>query len=158
MGMNIQGNITAVGPTTLSGAPVDTAEPGLMFEAGLSVNTVTNVADAVIPAAAFADGIILRAGATTAAFSDTTDTAANIYAALFGANGTLAGGGPNTPLSRVIRVINSTGFAETLVGGTGVTISGQPAAGIATLAFGDFLLTVNSPTAITLTYIGGGTY
>ena len=156
MGMNIQGNIIASGASNPFGAAIDTQEPGLMFEAGLSANIVTATVATTIPAASFAAGIILREGATIAAFGDTTDTAANIYNALFGSNGTPSGGGPNYVLSRVIRFINTTGYADTLTAGTGVTISGSAA--IAATSYSDFLLTVNGPAAITLTFIGGGTY
>ena len=72
-------------------------------------------ATGTLTAAAMLSHDILRSG-PTAAFTDTTDTAANVQAAWL-----LAGTGN----SFVFTYQNTTAFAATLAGGTGVTLSGN---------------------------------
>jgi hypothetical protein len=55
----------------------------------------------------------------------------------------------------VLRVINTDGATLTITGGTGVTITGT--ATLATNTTRDFLVTVNSPTAIGFQDVGAGT-
>lgn len=80
-----------------------------------NMNTaIATVGAGTLTAAALVGAIITRSG-STAAFTDTTDTAANIIAAM------------NSPIignSWTVRIVNTTAFTETLAGGTGVTLSG----------------------------------
>lgn len=90
---------------------------------------------------------ITRSG-PTANFSDTTDTAANIVAALVGA---VVGTG------FMVRILNTTTVVQTIAGGSGVTVSGT--ATIAAGAWRDFVGDITDVTSpvITLTSQGGGT-
>lgn len=99
---------------------------------------VTAAVGTVISAAALSAGLINRSG-PVAAFTDTTDTAANIAAA------------NEVGFSFYIDVKNLTAFAETLQGGAGVTFVSPitiPANSIA-----EFLVQVVSPTAVTFNHI-----
>lgn len=104
-----------------------------------SGNTPTNVTAATgttLTAAAIISGLINRSG-TSANFSDTTDTAAAIYAA----------SGSNTANTFYTAIKNATPFVQTLLGGTGVTLSSSalvPPNSVAT-----FLVTfTNATTAV----------
>lgn len=82
--------------------------------------TVTNVAGVTLTAAQITGSgtgmcVLTRAGATVGAFSDTTDTAVNILATLPGAS---------VGSTFLLRIYNSTGNVETLLAGSGVTVSG----------------------------------
>lgn len=80
-----------------------------------TVNTaVTTAAGTTLTAAAITGGLITRTG-PTAVFTDTTDTAAAIIAALPGA---VSG------QTFYITIVNKTAFTQTLAGGTGVTLTG----------------------------------
>lgn len=57
-------------------------------------------------------------------------------------------------LSYVLRVVNTGAGTMTLVGGTGVTVSGT--ATIATNTFRDYVVTFVSPTAVTIQSVGSG--
>ncbi|MDN7825088.1 hypothetical protein QZN01_20765 [Burkholderia cenocepacia] len=96
------------------------------------------------------ESVYLTRTGSTGAYNDTTDTAANIIAALTAKLGQIPAG-----LSYVLRIINGVAFVDTITGGTGVTISGTatvPASG-----FRDFLVKVTGPTTVTMTSIGSGT-
>lgn len=109
------------------------------------VGALDTVGNGTITAALFGGQIISRGGAQTAAFTDTTDTAANIIAQ-FGSNtGTLK-----------IRILNTTADVETIAGGAGVTIDGNDT--IAAGAYRDFLVSMNATNStVTLTNLGTGT-
>lgn len=78
------------------------------------VNTdIVTVGDGALPAAALLGGQVTRTG-PTAPFTDTTDTAADILAAL-GGNIDVAG-------TFVVRYKNATAFPATLAAGAGVTL------------------------------------
>lgn len=81
---------------------------------GLIATPVTTVGNGTLPAAALLGGIITRSG-PTAAFTDTTDTAAALVAAL----------GPNIQVGQTFEftIKNLTLFQQTLAGGAGVTPS-----------------------------------
>lgn len=84
-----------------------------------AATAITTVGAGTLTAAALVGGVINRSGPTSA-FTDTTDTAANIAAVL--------GGSSNTPASAgsfMVDIKNTTAFAQTLAGGTGVTFSGS---------------------------------
>ncbi len=76
-------------------------------------DTLTTVGAGTLTAALIADGNVARTG-PTAAFTDTTDTAAAIQAAW-------PGGASGSSITLFYR--NDTAFAATIAGGTGVTIS-----------------------------------
>jgi len=81
----------------------------------LEVNTaITTVGAGVLTGAGIAGGVITRSG-STAVYTDTTDTAANIIAAM-----------PNANIGQSFELVvkNTVGFAQTITGGTGVTVSG----------------------------------
>lgn len=89
----------------------------LALEATSDTNTNTalnTVGAAVLTAAALNGGIITRGGTQIAAFTDTTDTAAALQAIY----------GDTTGGSIDVTINNNTAFAETIAGGTGVTVSG----------------------------------
>lgn len=113
-----------------------------------AVTAITTVGDGSLTAAAIIGGVIARGGTQVAAFTDTTVTAAAIIAAL--------PEGLDDGTSFKVRIENGTTFAETVAGGTGVTVSGN--AIIPALTWADYLLTVTSveDETITLVFIGGG--
>lgn len=86
-------------------------------------NAGTTLSAAVLTGSGTTRAVVLRTGAPGGGFSDTTDTAANIVAAIPGC-------GVNTYFN--IREINSTGQTQTLLGGVGVTIAGLATTATAT--------------------------
>ena len=101
--------------------------------------SVTATTGTTLTAAAISSGIIQRTG-PTAAFTDTTDTAANIIAAHPGV------------ASFYVYMKNSTAFAQTVAGGTGVTFSASNVipANCMTL----FIVTLTqSPAAVSFTHV-----
>ena len=107
-----------------------------------AITNIATVGAGVLTAAALAGGVVNRTG-STAAYSDATDTAAAIIAAL--AN-------QNVGTSQFVYLINDTAYAQTVTGGTGVTVSGN--AIIAPFSVGEFLLTIASATTATLAAVG----
>lgn len=107
---------------------------------GDSVAAVTTVGAGTLTAANLTDGLINRTGPTSA-FTDTTDTAAALYAAV----------GSNTAASFYVRIKNATAFAETLQGGTGVTFSS--AVIVPPLSVGTYLVTFTSATAAVFNHV-----
>lgn len=75
---------------------------------------ITTVGDGVLTAAALISGLITRSG-PTAAYTDTTDTATNIIAAL---------DNPRVGEAFDFTIINGVAFIETIAAGTGVTLAG----------------------------------
>jgi hypothetical protein len=101
---------TGAASVTLIGTCVTPTDLGVV-----EVNTpITTVGAGTLNAATVVGGVITRSG-PTAAYTDTTDTAANIIAAL-----------PNPSLGQSweLTLVNTTAFAETLAAGAGVTIAG----------------------------------
>jgi hypothetical protein len=97
----------AVAITGLAAIPID--------QGAIEANTaITTVGSGTLTAAGLTGGVITRSG-PTAAFTDTTDTAANIIAAL---------PNPMVGQSWECSLINTTAWPMTLAGGTGVTLSG----------------------------------
>lgn len=105
-------------------------------------SALATVGAGTILAASFEAGIIARSGTQTAVFSDTTDTAANIIAAV----PALAAIGASVK----VRYVNNTVFPVTVGGGTGVTVSGVTV--IQANSWADFLVTYTA--AATLTMVG----
>lgn len=105
-----------------------------------SPTAVTATTGTTLTAAQLLTGLVNRTG-PTANFTDTTDTAANIVAALNGVVGQ----------SFYIDIKNATAFAETLAGGTGVTFSSSniiPANSVA-----EFLVNVTSATTVVFNHV-----
>lgn len=114
-----------------------TAKPSTM------VNTaITTIGAGTLTAAALAGAAITRSG-SIAAYTDTTDTAAALWAAV---------DNPQAGQSWVVSIKNTVAFAETLAAGTGVTLSGQTV--VPGLATGRFLVTLTSATAATVLGLG----
>jgi len=108
------------------------------------VNTaISTVGAGTLTAAAMVGGLITRSG-STAAYTDTTATATDIIDAM--ANATVG-------QSWTLRIKNTVAFAETISGGTGVTVSGVSV--VPPLSVGTFLITVTA--AGTVTMVGVGT-
>lgn len=100
----------------------------------------------------YAQPTVVVTATQTAAFTVTTDTAANLFA---------AAGSPPADFGYSFRVINNdqstTGYDMTIAAGTGVTIGVTPNNAIPKGDFADFVLTFTSSTAATLTRVGSGT-
>lgn len=109
----------------------------------VTANTaITTVGAGTLTAAAIVGGVITRSG-STAAYTDTTATAAGIYSAL---------GVTGIGQSWLLTIKNTVAFAETLAGGTGVTLSGLIV--VPPLSTGTFLVTLSSATAATVVGLG----
>ena len=122
------------GTCTLQGLSIDP-----LSSPPLEANTaITTVGAGTLTAAALAGDVITRSG-STAAYTDTTDTAANIVAAV-----------PNASIGQSweVTIKNTVAFAQTLAGGTSVTLSGQTV--IPPNSAGRFLLTYNGTGTVTM--------
>lgn len=102
---------------------------------------VTATTGTTLTAANLLMGLINRSG-PTAVYTDTTDTAANIAAAL---------NPPNYPVSFYVDIKNTTDFAQTLAGGTGVTMSAINI--IPANSIGEYIFVLTSATAITVSHV-----
>lgn len=117
-----------------------------------SYGILTNTSSTTAPAAKLVGGdaevVLALTGTLTAGATLTTDTAANILAAL-----------PNYYIGQTytLRIINESGgaFSWTVAGGTGVTVTGT--ATIAQNTWREFQVTVTSNTAVALQSVGTGT-
>lgn len=106
------------------------------------INTaITTVGNGTLTAAGIVGALITRSG-PVAAFSDATDTAVAIVAALaaYVANE-----------SAILRIKNTTAFAQTITAGAGVTLTGNVI--IPANSVGEYLVTITSPTAVTILHI-----
>jgi hypothetical protein len=124
-------DVAAIGPQAVVGCHNDEvvvggpnvvalSTPGKLLDKWASV-TVTNGAGTTLTAANLIAGRLVRSG-PGAAFTDTTDTAAAIVQAL---------GGNGMPLAGLrVSIINSSGFAMTIAGGTNVFVSGAAGGGV----------------------------
>ena len=131
-------------PVLLDGGAQRILQPGDLLGGGEAIDaTLVTVGAGTITAALLAKGIIQRGGAQVGAFSDTTDTAANIIAALASsANGNAV---QNGTTFRFLYVNLATGgFTATILAGTNVTVSGI--ATIATASWAENLVTVTNGT------------
>jgi hypothetical protein len=128
------------GPATMSLVGLATVP----FDLGaLEANTaISTVGAGTLTAAGIVGGVITRSG-STAAYSDATDTAANIIAALPNAN---------VGQSWEFSIVNTVAFAETITAGSGVTLSGLagPIPGNAT---GRYLVSYTGASAVTMQLI-----
>jgi len=106
------GNLTIKGSLTSNGVTQGSSSSNI---SGLPAS-ITNTTGTTLPASDMINGAIIRTGPTSA-FSDTTDTAANIIASF----------GPSPPVgsSYQFALINQTDYSDTLIAGAGVTIAGS---------------------------------
>lgn len=113
-----------------------------------TLGTLTTAGAGTITGALFNNSILSRTG-PTGAYTDTTDTAANIVNALIGgvyntsAESGASIGIPSGSTYR-LRYINTVGFAMTLAAGTGVTLGTNT--GIALSSWRDYLITITNGT------------
>jgi hypothetical protein len=132
--------ITGAGAVSMVGFGVSP----LTMQPPIASTALTTVGAGTITGAGIAGGMSLRSG-PTAAFTDTTDTAANIIAAL-----------PNATIGQSWdwTYENTTNFLATLAGGTGVTISGNTL--VPQNSWAEFLVTYTAANTITLQCVEAG--
>lgn len=133
--------VPLIGPAQSAGATIaNLAQKIASLGLGNVANTnITTVGAGTLTAAALEGGLITRSG-STAAYTDTTATAAEILAAI----------GDDTPVgtSWLVWIKNTVAFPETLAGGTDVTLSGQTI--IPPLSAGLFLVTLDTASTVTM--------
>lgn len=125
---------TAASTITMVGIAI-----GSNLQTSPQINTaITTVGAGTLTAAGLVGGMITRSG-STAAYTDTTGIATDIIAAL-----------PNAAIGQSFRVQikNTVPFAQTITGGTGVTVSGQSI--IAPNSVGTYLITYTAASTITM--------
>lgn len=135
------------GPRLIDGSDLNTLvrqiNAALGGTGGTPVNTaIATVGNGTLTAASIVGGVITRSGSTSA-FTDTTDTAANIVAAITS---------PVAGESFFLYIRNTTAFAETFAGGTGVTLSGNVI--LPAHSTSAFLVTLTSLTAVAMLMVG----
>ena len=110
----------------------------LTISPGRVASTITTVGNGTLLAANLVGQIITRSG-STGAYTDTTDTAAAIIAAL-----------PNAVVGQaiIVTIRNTVPYAETISAGSGVTLSGNTV--IPANSVMDFLLTYSGTGAVTM--------
>lgn len=108
-------------------------------ESSFTNTAITTVGNGTLTAAGLVGGQITRTG-PTGNFSDTTDTAANITAAL-----------PSGAQAVLARIKNATAFTQTITAGSGVTL--PPTVIIPPFSVGNYEITVQSATAVTLIHL-----
>lgn len=135
------GTVTSATTVTLAGQSVFTSV--YTIATPTEVNTaITTVGAGTLTAAGIAGGLITRTG-PTAAYTDTTDTAVAIVAAVANAY---------VGQSFELNIKNSVNFTETLAAGVGVTLSGITQAPPLTVL--RLLVTFTSLTAVAIRGIG----
>jgi hypothetical protein len=149
--MALQGNeilfVTPVQSNGQLGAILEQTTTGAVAALGSSFSndspvSVTTATGTTLTAANLLKGVINRTG-TSAAFTDTTDTAANIYAAV-----------GQTGFGFYVIIKNGTPYTQTLAGGTGVTFSSSTVVPPNSYAY--FLVTVTSSTASVFNHVFTG--
>lgn len=133
------GQPAATTEQTTTGAIAALASSG---GAGETINTaITTVGNGTLTGAAVTGGVITRTG-PVAAFTDTTDTATAIVAAI---------GAPFIGQSFFVNIKNGTAFTETLAAGSGVTLTGGLV--IPQNSVGQYLVTLTSLSAVSFLHI-----
>lgn len=135
------------GPQILEATTQMIADLASLVSNNAVLTAINTVGAGILTAAGFIGGSISRGGAQAAtAFSDTTDTAAAIIAAL--PAGALVG------TSFYVTIDNNTDGDETIVGGVGVTVSVNTI--IPKLTWAQFLVTYSAAATITMAFVAGG--
>ncbi len=123
------------------GALVRQVTQGDILAGGETINaTLTTAGAGTILGSQLTAGILSRSG-PGGAFNDTTDTAANIIAAMLGGLGNT---GIQNGTTMRLSYINTVAFAMTLVAGTGVTLGSN--VNCAASSVKDYLITVTNGT------------
>jgi len=120
---------------------------------GSSLSSITAPTGQTLTVAQVASGaqdIFINRSGPTAAFTDTTPTAAQIISSMKAALG------QNLPIGYgwFMQITNASGFTETLAGGSGVVINGT--ATIATATSRGFFVTITGAATVTMTNVGSG--
>lgn len=108
-------------------------------ESSFVSTSITTVGNGTLTAAGMVSGQIVRTG-PVAAFTDTTDTATNIVAAL-----------PTGAQSVTVLIKNATAFVQTIAAGAGVTLPLTVI--VPPFSVGEYQLTIQSATAVTLIHL-----
>lgn len=108
---------------------------------GIIDTAITTVGNGTLTAAALIGGQVVRTGPTST-YTDTTDTAANIIAALPVLN---VGG------TFFIRIKNATAFTQTLAAGAGVTLPATVI--IPAFSVGNYYATISTASTVTITHM-----
>jgi hypothetical protein len=146
------------------GTTVVVSAAGTVTVSSLYVNDLDSAGFAPLLAISAKYAANATAGATVAAAGDLTGAAFcyALYSAVGAANLTtrtaalmIADGGLAIGQTYVVRIINSSAGITTVVGGTGVTITGT--ATLAVGSFRDFLVTVTGAASMTFQSVGTGT-
>lgn len=142
-GLALTGNALALAAATAGEGIINTN--GVLSVSAIGKGApvaITTVGAGVLTAAAIASGVILRSG-PTGAYSDTTDTAVAIIAAM---------DNPSTGASFDFDIVNGVAFIGTMVAGVGVTLAGVTANAASVVR--KYRCTVTAPTTVTITGIG----
>lgn len=127
--LQVDGNLTVLG--TINGSESN----------NFVITPITTVGNGVLTAVGLTSGAILRSG-PVAAYTDTTDTAAAIYAAL---------GSPAVGTTADAIIKNATAFTQTIAAGTGVTLPLTII--VPAFSTAEYIITVNSATAVTFAHL-----
>lgn len=129
--------MSLVKPTVYDGSFQRRMAQGDVAAAAEVPATLTTVGAGTLTGALLANNILTRTG-PTAAFNETTDTAAGILAAVMGL------GNPSAGDSWRLRYENTVAFIATLIAGVGVTLVGTTT--VAASSMKDFLITLTNAT------------
>ena len=139
-------------PVIFDGSLQRQIQRGDILAGAETFTALTTVGAGTLSAALLLSNLLTRTG-PTGAYTDTTDTAANIVQALIGAgygnsinNGLSSGLAIQNGTTFRLRYINTVAFAMTLAAGTGVTLGSNT--GISASSVKDYLLTVLNGTAV----------
>lgn len=141
LGVQANGQPSSVTEQTTTQAIANLASGG-GADQQITNTAITTVGNGTLTAAAIAGGLITRTG-SVAAYTDTTDTAAAIVAAI-----------PNAFVGQsfILRIKNGVNFAETLAAGTGVTLTaGTAITPPSSISY--YLVTLTSLTAVTILHL-----
>lgn len=131
--------MSLVKPVIYDGGFQRQVQQGDVVGSAESATTLATVGAGTLTAAVLCSNLFTRTG-PTAAFTDTTDTAANIIAALANGSGVAVQSGS----SYRFKYLNTVGFPCTFAAGTNVVLSGNCV--VPPLSTNDFLITITNGT------------
>ncbi len=137
LGQDAAGRPAATTQQTTTGAIAALASTSFGSDTNTAISTVGN---GTLTAAALVGGVITRSG-PTAVFTDTTATAAQIYAQFGSVTGAF-----------YVQIKNTTAFSETLAAGVGVTLPASVVVPANSMAI--YLVTITSAVAATFVLVG----